>query len=468
MSKRPPSIIHVGFTNTGTTSLQLNFFSRRADIFYVGEPYNEFGGIFSHLRYMEDFKYDEGHVMRLCNEQIFTKGEGRPIVISDETLCDSPQLYFAPYVLPRDVIALRLFRLFQPAKIVFTIRKQQDYVASMYLNLKQNSAFLARMPVPPLSRWYRGMLSQLRCNYLQNINFYETISVYEQIFSRKNILVLPLERLIIDGPDQYLQELCDFMEIELSDDDIDSFAQPRNVRMSSVKNLAAELLADDRFFTFYSTLEQVLGRERMQKFLGEGERVVASLDEEDLTDLRERVGSGNRLLAEVFGLDLKRLGYEVAVAPVDEMSQKLAKAATSMPLVKRASANRTLQAIIDTQRRALDAERQAGAARVRELRVEHDALVARIRELDEAEQAARAAHASQITELKATLEVERQAAATRVRELEATLGAERVAFTARMRELETGSGVPGRQLISELGRRIGRRIGMLTGRSSTS
>src|SRR5947209_15403169 len=150
MLERSFSVIHVGFSNTGTTSLQLNFFSNRNDIFYVGEPYNERGGIFSHLRNTEDFKFDEAYILQLCNEQIFAKNEGRTIVISDETLCESPQLYFAPYLVPRDLIACRLFRLFQPAKIIFTIRRQEDYLSSMYLNLKRNSAFFDRMPVPPL------------------------------------------------------------------------------------------------------------------------------------------------------------------------------------------------------------------------------------------------------------------------------------------------------------------------------
>src|SRR5438045_2069238 len=168
MPEPPFSIIHVGFARTGTTSLQLNFFSHRDDIFYVGEPYGKFGGIFSHLRFTEDFKYDEVYLLRLCNEQIFAKTEGRPIVISDEILCDSPQRYLVPYLVPRDVIAFRLFKIFQPARIIFTIRKQEDYVSSVYLNLKRNSAFLDRITVPPLSRWYRAMVSQLRGNFLQN------------------------------------------------------------------------------------------------------------------------------------------------------------------------------------------------------------------------------------------------------------------------------------------------------------
>jgi hypothetical protein len=449
MSKPQFSIIHVGFTNTGTTSLQLNFFSRRSDIFYAGEPYNERGGIFSHLRYTEDFKYDEAHIRRLCNEQIFAKSEGRPIIISDETFCDSPQIYFAPYLVPRDLIAFRLFRLFQPAKIIFTIRRQEDYISSMYLNLKRNSAFLARMPLPPLSRWYRGMLSQIRCNYLQNINFHDCIALYEQIFGRENILVLPLERLIVDGPVPYLQKLCGFIGIDLSDHDIDRFTRPHNVRMSQIRNIAAELLSDDRFFTFYSNLEESFGQERVQEFLDAGERAVASLEDDDLADLKERVGLGNRLLTEEYGLELERFGYVLGATQLSPQQTKVQNA----PLIRRVSANRLkqLQVVIDTQRRAhasqiadiqttLDLERQAFVARIQELettlQAERDAFVARIRGLEWTVESERGAYADQIAAMQMSFDAERRAFVVRIRELEATLQAEHDAFVARIRELE--------------------------------
>jgi hypothetical protein len=96
MNEKPLSIIHVGFSNTGTTSLQLNFFFNRNDIFYVGQPYKDRGGIFSRICYLEDFKYDEPIMFRLCNEQIFSKSEGRMIAISDESLCDSNIVVTAP------------------------------------------------------------------------------------------------------------------------------------------------------------------------------------------------------------------------------------------------------------------------------------------------------------------------------------------------------------------------------------
>jgi hypothetical protein len=473
MPVSPRSVIHVGFTNTGTTSLQLNFFSRRNDIFYVGVPYHERGGIFSHILYLEDFRYDESYVLRCCNKQILTKSKERIIVISDETLCDTPQLYFAPYVVPRDMIALRLFRLFQPAKIIFTIRRQEDYISSMYLNLKRNSAFFDRMPMPPLSRWYKGMLSQIRCNYLQNINFHEIIAVYEQIFDRENILVLPLEKLIVDGPTRYLQQLCDFMGVDFSDNDVDHFALPRNVRMSELKDLAGELLTEDRFFAFYTGLQETLGRGRLEEALDSGRRAVATLNDDTLADLKERVGSGNRLLAEEYGLDLERYGYTIAAAPAKVLPRNRAPAReTSLEQLSQ------LRAIIETERHAhateiaemdagyhverqatiariealdtdLDALRTAQANQIADIRATHDAeresFVARIRDLERELDALRAAQANLIADIRATHDAEREAFVARIRELEATHDAEREAFVHE---------IPMKVLAARLGRKL--------------
>ena len=139
------TFIHVGFMNSGTTSLQRNFFSQRPEFFFVGQPYNERGGIFTNIKSVEDHQFDNPWISGLCEEQIYTLHKGRSIVISDEALCgDTPQIYFPPFMVSRDHIALRLRRFFPNAKIIFTIREQRRYVTSMYLNLKRNSAFLDR------------------------------------------------------------------------------------------------------------------------------------------------------------------------------------------------------------------------------------------------------------------------------------------------------------------------------------
>jgi hypothetical protein len=255
-----PVFIHVGFANTGTTSLQRNFFAAREDIFLAGEPYGERGGIFTAIKCAEDFKFDTAALQSLCDALIHDKSHGRTIVISDESLSDTPQLYFAPYMMPRDVIAARLRHFFPSAKIIFTIRDQRQYVASMYMNLKRNTAFCSGMPVPPFAEWLSGGLNTGRGQYLQNLDFTETINLYCRIFGRENICVLPLEIITTDGPRAYLTKLCDFLGLEVTERDVESYHQIENRRMTVQRELVAELLHDDRFRKLYRGLAEAVGR----------------------------------------------------------------------------------------------------------------------------------------------------------------------------------------------------------------
>ena len=321
-----PVFIHVGFANTGTTSLQRNFFAVRDDIFFAGEPYGERGGIFTAIKCVEDFKFDTNYIESLCGELIHARSEGRPVIISDETLTDPPQLYYAPYAMPRDAIALRLRRFFPSAKIVFTIRDQRQYVVSMYLNLKRNAAFFGRMPVPPFADWLAGTLAPLRAHYLQNLNFAETINLYCRIFGRENICVLPLEMLSVDGARAYLARLCDFLGLPLREEDVRNYARVKNRRMSARQELVAELLQDDRFSRLYSDLVEDIGRDRFDSYLDDGPRASVAVRAEEEEQLRVRIGVGNWVLAREFGLDLDRYGYPMTeTGEFDERQLALAR-----------------------------------------------------------------------------------------------------------------------------------------------
>jgi hypothetical protein len=316
----PATFIHVGFSNTGTTSLQRNFFGKRDDIFFVGEPYHERGGIFFNIKTVEDFTFPLAHIEQLCQEQIYSPSADRAIVISDETLCDAPQLYFPPFVMPRDTVAQRLKHFFPEAKIIFTIRDQRECIASMYLNMKRNHARFARMPILPFEEWLAGMRSQPNNSYLRNLNFRETIVLYATLFGRENICVLPLELLAKDGPRAYLGKLCDFMGVGLTDSDVDNYAAAQNRRMTVRRSLVSELSIDRRFSELFAALVERFGLQQVDGFIDDGSPVSVAMERHDEEDLGRRVGVGNRLLDLDFGLGLERYGYLVE----DDGAAKLA------------------------------------------------------------------------------------------------------------------------------------------------
>jgi hypothetical protein len=100
--------------------------------------------------------------------------------------------------------------------------------------------------------------------------------------------------------------------------------------------IAAELLSDDGFFSFYSNLEEYLGRERVEEFLDSGERAQASLEGDDLADLKARAGAGNRLLAQSHRLELERFGYALAASSPGRPPAKV----QATPVTGEASDNR--------------------------------------------------------------------------------------------------------------------------------
>jgi hypothetical protein len=309
----PPVFLHVGFTNTGTTSLQRNFFAARDDIFFGGEPYGERGGLFTAIKSFEDFKFDTNYFERQCRDLVYAKSDGRPIVISDENLCDTPQLYFGPYAAPRDIVGLRLQHFFPSAKIIFTIRDQRQYALSAYFNIKRNSAFFDHVTIPEFSTWLNAMLSRERAQFMQNLDFREMIRFYSTIFGRDNICILPLEMISADGTDTYLRRLCDFMKLPFSQAQIANYREICNQRMSKRRELVAELLHDDRFSRFYADLSEHMRPEAVEAFLDTGPRAAVDMEAADEEKIRRRVGLGNWLLSQEFDLDLGRYGYLMAV-----------------------------------------------------------------------------------------------------------------------------------------------------------
>ncbi|MGE0094540.1 MAG: hypothetical protein AB7M05_15995 [Alphaproteobacteria bacterium] len=301
-----PVFIHPGFSNTGTSSLQINLFSKRADIFFVGEPYKERGGIFTAIRSLEDMNFDGTKIQRLSDKQIFDRADGRPIVISDETLTEAPQLFFRQFVMPRDVIAMRLKMLFPEAKIIFTIREQRTRIASMYLNLKRNYAKFSNMPIPPFDEWFDAMISQVRSEYLHNLDYTSTIDLYCSLFGERNVHILPIEL-----PTQaYYARLCAFMGLTLDASVIPMLSERQNRRLTIVEDALLDSRGN-KIDVILEHLKKKLGSEAVEAAIKDAPPAYPELSKSRQDKIVSVVCRGNRTISEQFKLDLAKLGYAV-------------------------------------------------------------------------------------------------------------------------------------------------------------
>ncbi len=261
-------ILHVGFAFSGTTSLQLNLLSRRADVFYAGLPYGGLGGIFSRIKYQEPEQYDSDLVAGLCKEWIFDRmSAGQRLVLSDETFVEQPAIYYTPALAPIGTIAVRLRNIFGDGIVLFTLRNQYRAVISNYLTLKRNAADEGR-EIEPFDAWIAGNRTQIRNLHLRNLDASYAIRIYQRVFGRHAVHVLPLEQLTESGTGAYLARLAEITGLEVSPREVEAY-----VRRNGSPPNDIELSPEQRSF------------------------------------VQGRAAAGNVLIASEFGLPLREFGY---------------------------------------------------------------------------------------------------------------------------------------------------------------
>lgn len=301
-------ILHVGFGHAATTSLQHGFFGKRDDLHYLGLPYADAGGFFSYLKYADDGHVPPSDMLGYCRDLMYAHPDrrGRPIVVSDEMFAETAEVYYAPRHLPAAVVAARLKRYFPTAKVVFTVRRQPDYVTSLYFNLRRNYAYLAGMPMPPFAEWWWGTHTQVCHPYLQNVDYAPLVREYVELFGREDVLVLPLEALKAEGPAAYLNRLGAFADLPIGDADVERFRKPHNARMSVVEDRVADLLAARHLAP---DVRKALENPALAELVPQSAPATIELGDEVRRHLHDRCAAGNRWLANEFGLPLADWGY---------------------------------------------------------------------------------------------------------------------------------------------------------------
>jgi hypothetical protein len=307
--------LHVGFAHSGTTFLQENIFPKLQDSYYCGAPYGDLGGIFSTLKYIEDFQLADAEFGTLENQvstQIFEPAAGRNIIISDETFSDWTELFFAPAHVPRDVVANRLHALFPNARILFTLREQVGYLTSCYLNLKRNFLKFDGLSAPGFHQWFEGLQTQMRCLYLQNLNYSGLIAIYAGLFGRENVFVLPLELLIVGEKEEYKRLLSKFLAEDIArwiDDSV--FRVKSNPRLTRHELLVMELAGKPGVSWLWKTVMTVEMREEVLRQASRSRPVRIELTQAETDYVLRCVAKGNQEIESLFGVGLRRLGYMV-------------------------------------------------------------------------------------------------------------------------------------------------------------
>ena len=189
-------LIHPGFHKTGTTFLQQCVFSDPR-FFRPLVTHDE-----AHELFVEPHEshFDPVEAQSYLRDRLADETSSCVKVVSSEILSGNILLGSRDSFL----IARRLIQTFPHARVLFTVRKQQSFVLSAYLQYVKRGGrrnlreFLTFQPEPGY-HWFD----------LKSLRFDRLVSLYAKHYGDKNVLVLPQELLRKDRT-EFLKVLFDF------------------------------------------------------------------------------------------------------------------------------------------------------------------------------------------------------------------------------------------------------------------
>lgn len=281
-------LIHIGYHKTGTSWMQEKFFCEK----------NNFKKMMTHVevdRYINKvriFNLDPSIVRGIVCER---EEVGFTGVISSEILSGSPlngglQSYEN---------ALKLKSIFPDAKILITIRNQNDFLKSIYLQYLKTGGILS---VKDFMSYYKDSPSHAGWD-LQHILYSGLVGTYLKLFGDGNVFVCQYESL--SDKQQFTKKLCSFLsipEIELN------LVDDTDVNISLRPGVGMALRLANRFYQSYNNPNGIVSKSygysyfvKGGKFLGEKLNLSKKLDitwsEEELL----MISKDNALLADMIG-----------------------------------------------------------------------------------------------------------------------------------------------------------------------
>ncbi|MHB1557483.1 MAG: sulfotransferase [Isosphaeraceae bacterium] len=306
-------VFHVGYPKTATTWLQQHIFRDPATGFIVPWSPEEFSGRTASAFYTVNSYDDDPGFTRSFFEEGLRRcaGESGVPIISDEALCGDPCLRVNNYT--GRYIADRIHAAFPSARILIGIREQKAIALSLYRQYLQAcdgifslEFFLGRGDEP------LGWTPILHPDYLE---YDRIVAHYQKLFGRENVHVLPMEWLQKD-PTAYVQSILEFCRCPGR---VESLAQARHVGQSAIALTFRRPL--NRLFTanplspkpsiglrILNKLTRIVNRLAPRSWSTPIER---RWKEQVARRYTGRFAESNRRLADLTGLDLAALGYEI-------------------------------------------------------------------------------------------------------------------------------------------------------------
>jgi len=241
--------VHIGLPKTATTTLQQKVFPAHPGIRYLGPraEYPELDQAMSALCSADSLNYDAATGLEVVDRLMSSPlGGERPVVVSYEAVTAQGR--------DRRLKAERLKGLFPDARIVFTVRRPEDMLVSVYFQWLKGFGGKMR-EAPGLDAWLdQDQQDSWRGNFLR-LQYEKVLELYRSLFGRANVLLVFFEDLIDDRA-KFARQLSEFIGVD-SETTTNLLAQDKsNPRMSSLR------YSELRFYSSFPLLQSLQGVNR--------------------------------------------------------------------------------------------------------------------------------------------------------------------------------------------------------------
>lgn len=191
--------IHIGDYKTGTTWLQQKVFQQHPELIYIDWPadYPEIAKLFYELVDARDLDFNAESLRRRFKAEIGKINyEGKKLIVSREAL--SGEFTSGEHA---KRIAVRLYQVFGPTKILMVVREQFSMLESIYSQYVKIGGSLS------LNEFVWDPL--VAGNLINRLQYEKQIDAYVETFGLSNVSVKIFEEFKFDKV-KYLQELLTF------------------------------------------------------------------------------------------------------------------------------------------------------------------------------------------------------------------------------------------------------------------
>lgn len=201
-------IIHIGMPKSASTFLQKMVFPNLTDVHYCTYR-NPLFSITRDLEFMHKDLVNIAEYRKKADDYIEQIKENN-ILISNEMIFGNPWHNFMNHYDMAELLKL----IFPTAKILVIIRKQDDFLASCYLQA-------VKIGFPQSKKNFfnlkQGVFGEYNYNGGMNIgvktvNLYHFINYYANIFGKENIFIQPYE-LLRKNENQFLENIFNFFKL---------------------------------------------------------------------------------------------------------------------------------------------------------------------------------------------------------------------------------------------------------------